>query len=84
LEVHGDGKSVKMLDFRKLICATGRQVKSKSFPADKGHSEEMRRLWHCMADGQPAPISLGSLVATSRASLAVLQSLRTGSPVALE
>ena len=83
LEVHADGKSVKMLDFRKLICAQGRQEKSRSFPADKGHGEEMRTLWRCVLDGRPAPISLASLIATSRTSLAVLESLKTGSPVTI-
>ena len=83
LEVHCDGKSVKMLDFRKVVIAAGRSEKSTSFRADKGHGEEMRRLCHCLANGQPPPISLGSLIATSRASLAVLQSLKTGSPVTI-
>jgi polar amino acid transport system substrate-binding protein len=84
LEVHGGGKSAKMLDFRKLICAAGRSEQSKSFPADKGHGEQMRQLWRCVAEGRPSPISLGSLIATARASLAVLESLRTGFPVKVE
>jgi predicted dehydrogenase/threonine dehydrogenase-like Zn-dependent dehydrogenase len=84
LEAHCDGKSVKMLDFRKVVIAAGRSEKSTSFRADKGHGEEMRRLWHGIANGQPPPISLSSLIATSRASLAVLQSLKTGSPVTIE
>jgi hypothetical protein len=44
----------------------------------------MHTLLHCVLGGQPSPIGLASLIATSRTSLAVLDSLKTGSPVTIE
>jgi predicted dehydrogenase/threonine dehydrogenase-like Zn-dependent dehydrogenase len=80
LEVFGGGKTAKMLDFKKLTCAIGRKQTRISFSGGKGHAEEIQALLTSMSTGQ-TPFTMESLLATSRTTFAVLESLRTGSPI---
>jgi hypothetical protein len=47
---------------------------------DKGQRAELRSFVDAMRSGRPAPISIASLAATTRATLAVQQSIDTGRP----
>jgi predicted dehydrogenase/threonine dehydrogenase-like Zn-dependent dehydrogenase len=80
LEVSSGGKSATMDSFRRVVLFDGRKEKSLSFSGDKGHAEEMKALLAGARSGN-APILLESLVATSRASFAIMESLRTGGKV---
>ena len=78
LEVFGDQKTARMWNFKKLECATGRKTSSHSFNGDKGHAAEMKAVLDGFQSGSGSPIRLDSLMATSRATFAAMESLRTG------
>ena len=84
LEVFGNSKTVRMWNFKKLECASGRKKSTTSFSGDKGHAAEMKALLDSFESGTASPISIYSLVATSRATFAVMESLRTNSVVRID
>jgi predicted dehydrogenase/threonine dehydrogenase-like Zn-dependent dehydrogenase len=81
LEVFGDSKTARMWDFKKLECAVGRKKSTQSFSGDKGHAAEMKALLEGFEAGTGSPISINSLTATSRATFAAMESIRTGTVV---
>ena len=83
LEVFGESKTARMWDFKKLECAAGRKKSTRSFPGDKGHAAEIRTVLQAFESGSGSPIDIESLAATSRATFAAMESLRTGSVVRL-
>jgi predicted dehydrogenase len=78
LEVFGDSKTARMWNFKKLECACERKKSTTSFPGDKGHAAEMKVLLEAFESGAPSPISMECLAATSRATFAAMESLRSG------
>jgi predicted dehydrogenase/threonine dehydrogenase-like Zn-dependent dehydrogenase len=78
LEVSGDSKTARMWNFKKLECIAGRKKLTTSFSGDKGHAAEMKALLDGFESGAGSPISIDSLAATSRATFAVMESVRTG------
>lgn len=78
LEVFGHSRTARMWDFKKLECAADRKKSTTSFSGDKGHAAEMKALLDCFDSGSGSPISIDSIAATSRATFAVLESIRTG------
>lgn len=82
VEVFGGGKSVVMDNFKSLTFFDGRKSTSKSFPGDKGHGGEMKATVEAVETGN-APIGMASLVATSRASFAIVESLCRRQPVSI-
>jgi predicted dehydrogenase/threonine dehydrogenase-like Zn-dependent dehydrogenase len=83
LEVFGDGKTARMWNFRKLEIAIGRKKSTSSFSGDKGHAAEVKALLDGFESGTGSPVSIDSLAATSRATFAVMESVRTGRVVRL-
>jgi predicted dehydrogenase/threonine dehydrogenase-like Zn-dependent dehydrogenase len=83
LEVSGDSKTARMWDFKKLECAADREKSTRSFSGDKGHAAEMKALLGAFEAGTGAPITIGSLEATSRATFAAMESSRTGRVIRL-
>jgi predicted dehydrogenase len=81
LEVFGDQKTARLWNFKKLESAVGRKKSTTSFSGDKGHVSEMRALLAGFQSGSGSPISIESLAATSRATFAVMKSLRTNGVV---
>ena len=77
LEVFGDSKTARMWNFKKLECAVGRKKSTTSFSGDKGHAAEMKALLNGFESGTGSPISIDSLAATSRATFAAMESVRT-------
>jgi predicted dehydrogenase/threonine dehydrogenase-like Zn-dependent dehydrogenase len=77
LEVFGDSKTARMWNFKKLECAVERKKSTVSFSGEKGHAAEMKALIDGFEFGTGSPVSIDSLAATSRATFAVLESLRT-------
>lgn len=83
LEVFGDSKTARMWNFKKIECAIARKTTTKSFSGDKGHAAEMKALLEGLESGSGSPIKIDSLIATSRATFAALESLRSGNVVRL-
>ena len=85
LDVTGDGRTGRLDDFTRttLWTARGRTVKRSLTGRDKGQREQLRRFVAAVRDGGPMPVPLDSLVATTRATLAVQAALTTRRPVAL-
>jgi len=84
LEVFGDSKTARMWNFKKLECAVGRKKSTTSFSGDKGHATEMKALIDGFESGTGSPIRMDSLAATSRATFAAVESIRTDRVVRVE
>ena len=84
LEVFGEGRAARLDDFRTLeLQSGGRTVREKSANQDKGFEEEMRRFLAAVRTGGEMPVPWEQLAGTTRASLAAVESLRTGAAVDL-
>jgi predicted dehydrogenase/threonine dehydrogenase-like Zn-dependent dehydrogenase len=85
LEVFSSQKTARMWNFTKLECAVGRKKSTTSFSGDKGHAAEMKTLLDAFVSGIGSPVGIESLIATSRATLAISESLQNacGKPVLL-
>jgi predicted dehydrogenase/threonine dehydrogenase-like Zn-dependent dehydrogenase len=83
LEVSGGARTARMWNFAKLECAVGRNKQTQSFSGDKGHAAEMKAVLEACESGAGSPIGIESLAATSRATFAAMESLRTGAIVHL-
>jgi predicted dehydrogenase len=81
LEVFGGGRVAILDDFRRLELSLGGRVKTVKSGPDKGHSAEMAALIEAVRSGAPSPIPFDQLVAVTRATLAVLDSLAIGQPI---
>jgi polar amino acid transport system substrate-binding protein len=82
LEVFGGGRVAVLDDFRQLVLRGPSGGTTKSAP-DKGHRAEMNALIDATKQGAPSPISFADLVATTRATLAIEESILTGQPIAI-
>ncbi len=84
LDVHWEGSSWLLDDFRDLSrVAGGKPERVWRGPQDKGHGAELAAFVAAVADGGESPVPFESAVSATRASLAVLEAMRTGSAVDL-
>jgi predicted dehydrogenase len=86
LEIFG-GETVAVLeDFRRLeFVGRGRkQVFHSRFRSDKGHRSEWQAFAAAIRNGEQAPISFPEIVATTLATLRILDSRSSGQPVAVD
>jgi predicted dehydrogenase len=84
LEVYGEGGVALLDDFRTLELARGGRTRTeRAANQDKGFAEEMRRFLATVRSGGAMPIPFEQSLASSRATLAVLESLSRGAPVDL-
>ncbi|HEX6039516.1 Gfo/Idh/MocA family protein, partial [Longimicrobium sp.] len=84
LEVFGGGAIAVLDDFRELtISRNGKRKSVKKLSQDKGFDEEIAAFLAAVKGGA-MPIPLRSLVATTRATFAIEQSLATGQPVPVD
>jgi predicted dehydrogenase len=86
LEIFG-GETVAVLeDFRRLeLVGRGRkQVFHSRFRSDKGHRGEWKAFAAAIRDGEQAPISFPEIVATTLATLRILDSRSSGQPAAVD
>ncbi len=84
VEIFCEGKTFVLDDFRGAsIFREGREEKIRAGSQDKGQAGEVRAVCATVLHGSLAPISLDSLAATTRATFAILESLRTGRPVSV-
>ena len=79
-EAFSGGRSARLDNFRRAsVWAGRRRMTSRSWSSpDKGQQSEVRAFLDAVRSGAPMPISLGSLVATTRATLGAGASLTSG------
>jgi predicted dehydrogenase/threonine dehydrogenase-like Zn-dependent dehydrogenase len=85
LDVVGGGRNGRLDNFQRVTVwsAKGKQRHGARGGQDKGQRAQLDRLTHAVRTGTEMPIPLESLVATTRATLAVESSLSSGKPVSL-
>jgi predicted dehydrogenase/threonine dehydrogenase-like Zn-dependent dehydrogenase len=82
LDAAAGGTSGRLDNFTAATVWTGRKASSRKprGSQDKGQRAEMEQFIRSCQSGGPMPISLESLVATTRATIAVAESLASGRP----
>ncbi|RIL04489.1 MAG: hypothetical protein DCC71_13955 [Proteobacteria bacterium] len=84
LEIYGEGGVAILDDFRTLVLARNRkQEKVKAANQDKGFEEEMKRFVAAAKSGGEMPIPFEQLRATTLATIAAVESLRSGAPASV-
>jgi predicted dehydrogenase/NADPH:quinone reductase-like Zn-dependent oxidoreductase len=85
LDVMADGRTGRLDNFHRVIVwsAKGKSGRRVLGGQDKGQRAQLERFVDAVRTGSAMPISLGALVATTRATLAVDRSLATRRPVTL-
>jgi polar amino acid transport system substrate-binding protein len=82
VEIFGSGRTFVLDDFRGATAHEGGRKKTLRLGSqDKGQTEEVREICRVILEGGPAPVTLEDLAATTRATFAIKESLRTGLPV---
>jgi predicted dehydrogenase len=72
LDVSGAGTNARLDNFRKLsVWGRGRPTAKRALAADKGQRRQVGAFVDAVAQGRDMPISLESLVATTRTTLAI-------------
>ncbi len=85
VEIFGEGKTFVLDDFRGAsVYRNGREEKTRAGAQDKGQAAQVRAVCEVVINGGPAPIALKDLAATTRATFAIRESLRTGQAVSVE
>ncbi|POX43276.1 oxidoreductase [Streptomyces sp. Ru73] len=86
LDLIADGRALRLDDFvRASVYGRKRWVSSRLPKArDKGQNAELAAFVKAVRTGDPMPVPLESLVATTAATLAVQTGLASGAPVTLE
>ena len=85
VEVLGGGRVAVLDDFRTLeFVRNGKRTTTKSaLRQDKGHVGEWQAFATAIREGGQSPISFREIVAGTEATLAIVESLRSGAPVSL-
>jgi predicted dehydrogenase len=83
LDVVGDGRNGRLDNFQRVTVwsSKGKNGRRALAGQDKGQRAQLERFVHAVRTGSAMPIPLESLVATTRATLAVGSSLATHGPV---
>jgi predicted dehydrogenase/threonine dehydrogenase-like Zn-dependent dehydrogenase len=78
LEVIGSGGVAVLEDFRRLelIRNARREIFRSRFCQDKGHQAEWQSFAECIRAGTPSPIHFGEIVASTRATIRLAESVR--------
>ncbi len=83
-EIFSSGRNAVIDDFRQLqITGAGKSISEKS-AQDKGFKKGLRAFSECVISGGDVPIAEDELVETSLATIAVLESLQSGSKIDLQ
>ncbi|MEO6050802.1 MAG: bi-domain-containing oxidoreductase [Pyrinomonadaceae bacterium] len=79
IEIFGGGRTCVIDDFRRTTMFKGGRETSKRLTGqDKGQAEEIRVVCSVVLNGEDAPITLGDLSATTRATFRINDSLKSG------
>jgi predicted dehydrogenase len=87
VEIFGGGTVCVIDNFRKMTWSRLGKRKQKGHflqGSDRGHRAEMNLLISALQSGQGSPVTFQSYVVTTRATFAVMESLRTGVPVEID
>ena len=86
VEVFSGGRVGILHDWRKLelIQDGKRKVHREHLRQDKGHQAAWRAFLDAVQDGKTPPIPYEHLIGVTRASFAVVESLRSGKPIAID
>jgi predicted dehydrogenase/threonine dehydrogenase-like Zn-dependent dehydrogenase len=82
MDVTGGGRSARLDNFKEATVwsGTGKSATKARGGQDKGQQSEMKAFVEAVRTGAPMPISADSLLATTRATIAVGESLISGRP----
>jgi predicted dehydrogenase/threonine dehydrogenase-like Zn-dependent dehydrogenase len=80
-EVSGEGRTARCENFRVTRLSGAKDVRTMN--QDKGQAAAVAEVVEAVRAGRPSPFPLDELVAVSRATFAILESARTGRPVAI-
>jgi predicted dehydrogenase/threonine dehydrogenase-like Zn-dependent dehydrogenase len=82
IDATGSGRSARLDNFKSAAVWTGRGKSTARARGglDKGQRSEMEAFVEAVRTGDPMPISLDSLLSTTRATIAVGESLLSGRP----
>jgi predicted dehydrogenase len=81
LDITGGGRNARLDNFASASVWTGRKpATKKARGTDKGQRTELEAFVRAVKNGTPMPISFDSLIATTRATIAVDRSLASGAP----
>jgi predicted dehydrogenase len=85
VEAYAGGTVITIDNFRALtVVSDGKAKKSGAgLDQDKGHADELAAFVAAVASGGPPPAPEAELVDSSLATIAILESLRTGAQIAL-
>jgi predicted dehydrogenase/threonine dehydrogenase-like Zn-dependent dehydrogenase len=85
VEIFCDRSVATIDDFRRGTFVSGRKTaKLGKGTQDKGHAEEVAAFLAAVQQGKPSPIELESLIATTLASFAAVESSRTSTSIAID
>ena len=84
LEVMGDGRSVRLDNFRTLDLYRGSRKSTRKSGGDKGHNGQFRSLVDSILQGGGPPIPLEEVLLSSMATLCVVRSLSEAASVQLD
>lgn len=76
LEVFCNGVSVVIDDFREMTVYGEKKRRSKLKKQDKGHAAGVKAFIKCIEEGKPAPIPFEEIYLSTKATFAVLDSIR--------
>jgi predicted dehydrogenase/threonine dehydrogenase-like Zn-dependent dehydrogenase len=80
LDAAGAGRSARLDNFRRATVWNGRKENATKARPDKGQAAQLEKFTEACLTGGPMPISVESLVATTRATIAVGESLLSSRP----
>jgi predicted dehydrogenase len=85
IEIFCGGGVAVLDDYRslELTRAGKRRIIRSRFRQDKGHSQECAEFVRALQEGGPSPIPFGEIVAATAATFRILDSLASGTPVAV-
>jgi predicted dehydrogenase len=84
IDVMGAGRSALIENFRRLELYGDRKPKKTSNRLDKGHNAQFAALLTAVKGGGEPPIPFDQLVLSTVATMAIVESLQTGEPVAVD
>ena len=83
IEMFAAGRTAQLDDFRTLTLAANGRAKTASQTQDKGRTRQLAAFVKSVTSGGDAPIDTSELIETAAATIAVMESLRTGNRIDL-
>jgi predicted dehydrogenase len=83
IEMFAGGRAAVLDDFRTLTLVADGKSSERSATQNKGHAAQLAAFVAAVRDGTVAPIDEAELIETSTATIAVVESLRTGTRISV-